>query len=122
MKTSINTQIQMELQTVRFPQFPNAPDDWSPQIAQAAAKADGLVVTEEHWEVVRALQEYFARHELHELNMREALDALDERFHARGGMKYLYRIFPHGPLAQGLRLAGLPVPANAVDRGFGSVM
>jgi tRNA 2-thiouridine synthesizing protein E len=71
---------------------------------------------------VRALQEYFARHEFRGHNMREAHDALDERFHARGGMKYLYQLFPAGPVAQGCRVAGLPVPFLAVDRGFGSVM
>jgi tRNA 2-thiouridine synthesizing protein E len=54
--------------------------------------------------------------------MRELHDALDERFHASGGMKYLYRLFPRGPVAQGCRIAGLHSPANVVDRSFGSGM
>jgi tRNA 2-thiouridine synthesizing protein E len=36
-------------------------------------------------------------------------------------MRHLYMLFPGGPVAQGCRVAGLPVPAGAVDRGFGSV-
>lgn len=106
----------------RIEQFPHAPDGWTPQMGHDFALAEGLVLNDDHWEVVHALQEYFARHEPRNYNMREAHDALDELFHARGGMKYLYYIFPGGPIAQGCRVAGLPVPYLAVDRGFGSVM
>jgi tRNA 2-thiouridine synthesizing protein E len=55
------------------------------------------------------------------MNMRELHDALDEKFHPQGGMKYLYKLFPGGPVAQGCRLAGIDVPAGAVDKSFGSV-
>jgi tRNA 2-thiouridine synthesizing protein E len=53
--------------------------------------------------------------------MRELQDALEEKFHHKGGMKYLFTLFPGGPVAQGCRLAGLKAPAGATDRGFGSV-
>ena len=53
--------------------------------------------------------------------LREISDALEESFHAKGGMKYLYQIMPGGPVAQGCKLAGLQVPAGAVDKSFGSV-
>ena len=122
MTTLIRKLVEMENGTDRMAMFPHAPEDWTLRAAQAAAKAEGLTITEDHWAVVRALQEYFARHEARERNMRELHDALDERFHASGGMKYLYRLFPRGPVAQGCRIAGLPLPSIAVDRGFGSVM
>ena len=104
------------------PDFPHAPAGWSVAEAEQTAAAEGLQPDDSHWEAVRALQEYFARHgEGPALNARELHDALDERFHDRGGMKYLYRLFPGGPVAQGCRLAGLEPPAGSVDRGFGSV-
>jgi tRNA 2-thiouridine synthesizing protein E len=53
--------------------------------------------------------------------VRELHDALDERFHARGGIKFLYEQFPGGPIAQGCRFAGLQAPAGAADKSFGSV-
>ena len=53
--------------------------------------------------------------------MRVLHDALDEKFHVKGGMKVLYEMFPGGPVAQGCRLAGLEAPAGAVDKSFGSV-
>jgi tRNA 2-thiouridine synthesizing protein E len=70
---------------------------------------------------VRALQEYFARHEAVAINLRELHDALDEKFHLQGGIKHLYRLFPGGPVAQGCRIAGPKAPAGAIDKGFGSV-
>jgi len=101
------------------PDFPLAPEDWSPAEAEQQARSNGLEPGPDHWEAVRALQEYYARHEA--ANVRELHDALDERFHARGGIKYLYQLFPGGPVAQGCQLAGLTPPAGASDASFGSV-
>jgi tRNA 2-thiouridine synthesizing protein E len=104
------------------PDFPYAPPDWSRSDAERLARAEGLTLTDEHWEAVRALQGYFAKHEGEpSINMRELHDALDEHFHARGGIKQLYLLFPGGPIAQGCRLAGLKAPFLATDTSFGSV-
>lgn len=65
---------------------------------------------------------FYAHHELPNANVRELHDALDEEFHAEGGIRYLYTLFPKGPLAQGCLIAGLPVPAGAQDQGFGSAV
>lgn len=103
----------------RSPAFRHAPPDWTPSLGEAAARHEGIEPTEDHWATVRALQEYFARHE--RPNMRELHDALDERFHAQGGMRYLYTLLPGGPVAQGCRIAGLEPPAGSVDPSFGTV-
>lgn len=104
------------------PDFPHAPIDWSREAGLRAARDMALKLTEEHWQVVCALQEFYARHEEGHINVRELHDALDEFFHPEGGIKYLYRLFPGGPIAQGCRLAGLTPPAGAVDKGFGSAV
>ncbi len=104
------------------PNFPHAPLDWSHDSAERMAKAEGLTMTEEHWQVLCALQEFYARHDGPTINVRELHDALDEFFHPEGGLKYLYQLFPKGPVAQGCRLAGLQAPAGAQDRGFGSAV
>lgn len=98
-----------------------APLDWTPEKARGTAAAEGLALAGDHWELVRALQEFFARHKAGEIRMRDLQDALEEKFHHKGGMKYLYQLFPGGPVAQGCRLAGLKPPPWATDRGFGSV-
>ena len=103
------------------PEFPHAPIGWSQDDAVRQAAEMGLDPGDDHWEQVRALQEYFARHENGVVNSRELQDALDEKFHAKGGLKYLYTLFPGGPITQGCRLAGLETPAGSGDSGFGSV-
>jgi tRNA 2-thiouridine synthesizing protein E len=105
------------------PRFPHAPPGWTHDEARRRAQAEGLAVGDDHWEAVRALQEYFARHaRAPAINERELHDALDEKFHGQGGIRYLYQLFPGGPVAQGCRIAGLQAPAGAVDKGFGSVV
>jgi len=100
--------------------FPLAPEGWNRNAAIRIAQQEKLTLTDSHWKVIQAMQEYFARHLDRPVNMRELHDALEERFHQQGGLKYLYQILPGGPIAQGCRLAGLEAPAGAVDRSFGS--
>jgi len=103
----------------RDPDFPQAPEDWSRTSTERAAADDNLTLTPAHWELIRALQGYFAAHE--RPNLRELHDALDEKFHSQGGIKFLYGILPGGPVAQGCRLAGIEPPAGSADNSFGSV-
>ncbi len=93
--------------------FPHAPVGWTLEIAMKNAREEGFMPGDDHWDAVRALQEYFARH---------AEEPKKHEFHYKGGMRYLYSIFPKGPVAQGCRLAGLQAPAGSVDKGFGSVV
>jgi len=102
--------------------FPYAPEHWSRDEAFEIARKEGVEMSSDHWEELNALQEYYSRKDATQISVRELHDALDERFHDKGGIKYLYGLFPGGPIAQGCRLAGLEVPAGAVDRGFGSVV
>lgn len=103
------------------PGFPHAPASWTREAALRIAREEGLDLADGHWETVRALQKYYARHQDDSLNLRELHDALDEHFHTKGGRKFLYELFPGGPVAQGCRIAGLKPPAGATDKGFGSV-
>jgi tRNA 2-thiouridine synthesizing protein E len=102
--------------------FPNAPQGWSPSSAEKTAKHQKIALKKEHWDVVSALQSYFKTHDKTEVNRRELTDALEEKFHNKGGMKYLYRLLPQGPISQGCALAGINNPAGNVDLSFGSAV
>ena len=99
------------------------PDKFEEENARNVAIDEGLTLNSDHIEVLHALWEFYSQHEeTNRINMRELHDALDERFHHKGGLKYLYNLFPGGPIAQGCRLAGLQHPAGALDKGFGSAV
>lgn len=99
--------------------FPYAPDDWNEDVARQVAEDEGIELVDDHWEVVRGIQEYFDKTQF--FKPRQLLDALEERFHAKGGLKYLYTLLPQGPVAQGCRLSGMKPPAGTIDESFGSV-
>jgi len=99
--------------------FPYAPEGWTSADAESQAEKENISMEETHWRTVIGLQEYYAKHD--HVHTRELLDALEEKFHIDGGMKYLYTAFPGGPVAQGCRLAGLHAPAGSSDPSFGSV-
>ncbi len=98
--------------------FPHAPSDWDVSVAESIASEEGIELSDDHWQLVRALQEYYSKSE--RPHLRQITDALEESFHSKGGMKYLHQIIPDGPVSKGCRLAGLEVPAGSVDPSFGS--
>lgn len=93
---------------------------WNRNIAMDAARHEGIELGAAHWKVITFLRRYYLDNgwpaRPHQLT-RE----LDKAFYEEGGARYLYRLFPHGPLAQGARIAGLPVPANVTNESFGTV-
>lgn len=94
-------------------------DRWSMETGRRIAAAEGLELDDERLSVVRCLREYYLEHGPSD-NGRELGDMLDKRFNEAGGRAWLRRLFPEGPVAQGMKIAGLPVPANTEDSGFGT--
>ena len=103
--------------------FRHAPEDWTPEAALELARQEDLKLGDDHWETLDALQAYYARNleDGRPIRRRALHDALEEKFHHKGGLKYLYTLFPGGPIAQGCRLAGLEPPSGSFDPSYGSV-
>lgn len=95
-------------------------DRWSPRLASRIAAEEGIALEEEHWLVIYCLRERF-RTEGPALNARQLTRELEREFADVGGRRYLYWLFPHGPLVQACRIAGVPLPTGSVDTSFGSV-
>ena len=84
------------------------------------ASKEGIELTDEHFGVIECLRDYYL--ELGEAdNGRDLEEMLDEIFDGHGGRKYLWTLFPGGPVSQGMRIAGLPIPPHSGDKGFGTV-
>lgn len=94
---------------------------WSPNFANQQAELEGLMLTDEHWEIIYYLRERYRRNGDSD-GARDVLRDLESRFCDKRGCSHLYELFPHGPVSQASLLAGLPLPNHAHDTSFGSVM
>ncbi len=94
-------------------------EHWSPLTVKQLAHADGIEeLTEDHWHVIYALRNLY-RENGRSANAREVMHILEQDFIDEGGRRYLYELFPKGPVSQGSRLAGVPAPPNSSDPSFG---
>jgi tRNA 2-thiouridine synthesizing protein E len=92
---------------------------WSPLIVKQMAREEGIEeLTEAHWHVIYALRNLY-RERGRSASAREVLHILEKDFVDEGGRRYLYELFPKGPVSQGSRLAGVPVPPYSSDPSFG---
>ena len=95
--------------------------DWSRETGERTAAEEGVEMTDTHWAVVDFLRDYYRKHGA-TLSGPDLAQELDKEFAEQGGSAYLHQLFPEGPVAQGSRIAGLPVPPGSVDESFGSAM
>ncbi|MCB1763732.1 MAG: TusE/DsrC/DsvC family sulfur relay protein [Gammaproteobacteria bacterium] len=88
--------------------------DWVPAVADEMAKEDDLVLTEEHWEIINFLREYYDEYQIAPA-VRVLTKAVGKRMgKEKGNSKYLYSLFPYGPGKQACRFAGLPKPTGCI--------
>jgi tRNA 2-thiouridine synthesizing protein E len=92
---------------------------WSRHKSADLARCEGISLNDEHWAVIVYLRSYYVGHGLPRF-ARTTARALNRKFAAKGGSKYLYRLFSGGPVTQGSRLANLRSPASATDLSFGT--
>jgi tRNA 2-thiouridine synthesizing protein E len=95
-------------------------ENWTENTARRLAQAEEIDLTEAHWSVIRFLRDYYEKHGAVS-HARTLTEALEEKFQIQGGLKYLYTLFPAGPVHQGARIAGVPVPGDSANPSFGSV-
>jgi len=93
---------------------------WSPLFAQRQAEAEGIFLTDEHWEIIIYMRERY-RECGDAKSAREVLKELEEKFSDGHGRRNLYELFPGGPVSQASRMGGLPLPPYSSDPSFGSV-
>jgi tRNA 2-thiouridine synthesizing protein E len=88
--------------------------EWSIELGEAMAAADGLSLSEDHWEVINFLREY---HEDYRVAppIRMLVRAIRQAYGpSKGNSRYLYALFPDGPAKQASKYAGLPKPKQCV--------
>ena len=83
-------------------------DEWSEGFALAQAAAEGLTLTDEHWEVIKYIREYYEERGV-QAQVRDMIRHFREAWGPeRGNNHYLHDMFPMGgPQKQGNRMAGI---------------
>ena len=89
-------------------------EDWEASVAEEMARSDGLELTENHWEVIRFLREYYDEYRIAPA-IRILTKAMARKLgREKGNTRYLYQLFPQGPAKQACRYAGLPKPTGCI--------
>jgi len=86
------------------------PADWNEQVAEELARQESIVLSEEHWVVIRFMREYYEQHHI-------APDARHVMKHlakvkggGEAGRNDLFVLFPYGYVKQACKIAGMRKP------------
>lgn len=89
-------------------------EDWSPVVAEELATAEGITLTDAHWEILNALRAFYA-----EFDLSPAMRPLTRYLKAnlspeKSTSIYLLTLFPGSPAKLAAKIAGLPRPENCL--------
>ena len=87
---------------------------WSEPVGQALAAAAGIELSAAHWEIVHFTRYYYYRFN-HLPNNRVFVTAIRKQLgDDKGNSRYLYGLFPDGPLKFACLIGGLPKPSSCI--------
>lgn len=83
-------------------------DEWSEGFATAQAAVEGLALTDEHWQVIHFIRDYYEEHNV-QAQVRDMIRHFRQEWGPEKGCnRYLHDMFPMGgPQKQGNRVAGV---------------
>jgi len=89
-------------------------EDWNMDVANFLAEQEGIDMTDNHWDVVNFLREYYEEYKIAPM-IRILTKAIGKKLGPdKGNTKYLYELYPGGPAKQACKIAGLPKPTGCV--------
>ena len=86
--------------------------EWDKDVAQELASADGIELTQEHWDVLEYLRDEYMNNNNNQPMERQINKDMGKRWGKKISSKDLYNLFPMAPSKQGNRIAGLPFVAR----------
>jgi len=87
---------------------------WEPEVATVMAGIDDCELSDNHWEVINFLREYYEEYQIAPA-VRVLTKAIGKKLGKdKGNSKYLYELYPYGPAKQACKYAGLPKPTGCV--------
>ena len=87
---------------------------WSPELAGVIAESENIEMNDDHWEVVNFVRKFYEEYQI-EPAARILTRAIKRTLGPeKGNSKYLYELFPDGPLKQASKIAGLSKPTSCI--------
>ncbi len=84
--------------------------DWNEQVAEEIAKAESILLTPAHWELINFVRYYYQTFK-HLPNLRLFIKAVAKELTVeKGNSRYVQLLFPQTPLKSLCKIAGLPKP------------
>lgn len=88
--------------------------DWSPELAEQLAGAEGISLGADHWEIIHLLREFYSRYQLAPAMRPFVKFIARELGPDKGRSIYLMALFPPSPARVCCKIAGLPRPENCL--------
>ena len=89
-------------------------DDWSPETATLLAKNEGITLTEEHWEIIKLLRNFYQQFEISPAMRILVKNTKESLGNQKGNSIHLMKLFPGSPAKLASKIAGLPKPTNCL--------
>jgi len=87
---------------------------WNPDLGGMIAESEHVEMGDDHWEVVNFLRSYYEEFQI-EPTVRVLTRAIKRTLGPeKGNSKFLYELFPYGPIKQACKIAGLPKPTSCI--------
>lgn len=84
------------------------PQDWSEEVAEVFALQENISLTEDHWDVIGFMREYFEERQVAP-DARYVIKHLSDRL-GPGSRNKLFELFPYGYVKQACKIAGMKRP------------
>ena len=86
------------------------PAQWNERVAEELSRQEHMVLTDEHWAVIRFVREYYERHHIAP-DARHVMKHLAEvKGAGKAGRNDLFVLFPYGYVKQACKIAGMRKP------------
>lgn len=89
-------------------------NDWNKNVAEQIALAEGITLSDVHWEIIELLRAFYKEFDLSpamRILVKHTKQQLGEE---KGNSIYLMQLFPGSPAKVASKIAGLPKPTNCL--------
>jgi len=84
------------------------PQDWTEDVATELARLENIQLTEDHWDALRFMREYYAEHQIAP-DVRHVMKHLAIK-HGPASRNMIFELFPYGYVKQTCKIAGMKRP------------